>query len=138
MLRDALTDNRWARDITGAPTTQVLCDYFKVWDLLRSVNLQPLQPDWFVWKWSPDGKYSVSYAYRAFFHGSASLLGAKELWSAKAPPHVKLFFWLALHKRLWTSTRRLRHGIQDDDACALCGQEPETVAHLFLGCVFAR
>lgn len=77
VLRDALPNNRWARDITGAPTTQVLCDYLRVWELVRSVNLRPLQPDRFIWKWLADGKYSVSSTYRAFFHGSASLLGAK-------------------------------------------------------------
>ena len=27
LLRDALQNNRWARDITRAMTTQVLCDY---------------------------------------------------------------------------------------------------------------
>ena len=32
----------------------------------------------------------------------------------------------------------MRHGFQDDDACALCGQESETVAHLLLGCVFTK
>lgn len=111
VLGDALPNHRWARDITGAPTTQVLCDYFRVRELLRSVNLQPLQSDRFVWRWSPDGRYSVSSTYRAFFHGSASLLGAKELWSVKAPPRVKLFFWLALHKRLWMSDRRKRNGL---------------------------
>jgi len=133
-----LVDSRWARDVVGAPTTQVLCEYFKVWDLLAGVSLQPLVPDRFVWKWSPDGAYSVSSTYRAFFHGSTSLLGAKELWSTKAPPRVKLFFWLALHRRLWTSECRMRHGLQDHDICALCDQGSETVAHLFLGCVFAR
>jgi hypothetical protein len=35
-------------------------------------------------------------------------------------------FWLALHCRLWTAERRKRHGLQDDDGCALCDQEPET------------
>jgi hypothetical protein len=53
-----------------------------------------------VWKWSPDGKYAASLTYRAFFAGSTSLLGARELWMMKAPPKVKLFFWLALHRRL--------------------------------------
>lgn len=56
VLRDALPNHRWARDITGAPTTQVFCDYFHVWELLRSVNLEPLQSDRFVWRWSPDGR----------------------------------------------------------------------------------
>lgn len=56
----------------------------------------------------------------------------------KAPPKVKMLFWLALHGRLWTAERRKRHGLQDDDACALCGQAPESASHLFLGCVFSR
>jgi hypothetical protein len=110
MLKDALLNNRWARDIAGAPTTQVLCDYLRVWRLLHSVTLSPLQPDRFVWKWSSSGSYSVSSTYRALFAGSTSLLGARELWSTKAPPKVKLFFWLALYRCIWTSERRSRHG----------------------------
>ena len=138
VLRDVLADNQWARDVTGALTVQVVRDYLKVWELLRSVQLHPLQPDRFVWKWTADGSFSVSSAYRAFFVGSTKLLGAKELWRTKAPPKVKLFFWLALHRRLWTAERRKRHGLQDDDACALCDQHAETASHLFLGCAFAR
>ena len=59
------------------------------------------------------------------------------LWRTKAPPKVKLFFWLALHQKLWIANRRKRHGLQDDDACALCDQHTETASHLFLGCVVA-
>jgi len=125
-LKDGLHLNRWAREIVGALTAPVLYQYLLVWDLLRNVVLNPLQSDQFVWKWSPDGKYSASSAYKVFFHGSTNLLGAKELWRTKVPPRVK-FFWLSLHRRLWTADRRKRHGLQDDDGCALCGQEPETV-----------
>lgn len=64
--------------------------------------------------------------------------GAKELWATKAPAWVKFFYWLTLHSRLWTTDRRKRHGLQDEDACALCGQEPETCDHLFTGCVLTR
>ena len=138
LLRDALQNNRWARDVTRATTTQVLCDYLRVWELLQSVNLQPLQPDRFVWRWSSSRAYSVSSTYWAFFAGSTRLLGAKDLWRTKAPPWVKLFFWLALHHRLCTADRPKRHGLQDDDTCARCDQAPETACHLFLGCVFSR
>lgn len=31
-----------------------------------------------------------------------------------------------------------RHGLQDDNTCALCAQEPETADHLLVGCVIAR
>jgi len=137
-VREALQDHRWAADITGAPTTQVLCEYFRVWDLLAVVQLQPLQSDRFFWKWSADRRYSVSSTYRAFFHGSTSMLGAKELWSIRVPPRVKFFFWLALQERLWTADRRKRHGLQDGDECAFCAQEAETMPQLLLGCYFAR
>jgi hypothetical protein len=33
---------------------------------------------------------------------------------------------------------RKRHGLQNDDACVLCGQEPETADHLFTGCILTR
>jgi hypothetical protein len=66
------------------------------------------------------------------------LLGAKELWKASAPPKVKFFFWLALHDRIWTADRRMRHDLQDSAACALCDQDDETVDHLLVGCAYAR
>jgi hypothetical protein len=82
--------------------------------------------------------YSASSAYKVFFMGMASLRGAKELWRTRAPPKCKFFFWLLLHDRLWTAERRKLHGLQDDDACALCDQEQETASHLAGQCVFAR
>lgn len=137
-VRDGICQNPWARDIVGAPTTQVLCQYLLVWRILRDVMLIWTQADRLVWKWSPDGKYSASSSYRAFFNGCTSLLGAAELWRTKAPPKVKFFFWLVLYRRLWTAEHCKRHGLQDDDACALCGPEPEIGEHLFLGCIVAR
>ena len=137
-VKDGLLNNRWASGIVGALTTPVLCQFLRVWELLRQVQLNPLASDRFIWKWSTDGSYSASSAYRAFFYGSIELPGARELWRVKAPPRVKFFFWLALHRRLWTAERRKRHGLQDDDACVLCCQEPEDADHLLLGCVVAR
>lgn len=32
----------------------------------------------------------------------------------------------------------MRHGLLDDDVCALCDQEQESEDHLATGCVFAR
>jgi hypothetical protein len=47
-VRDGLFQNRWARDVVGALTTQVLCQFLRVWALLRDVMLDPLQADRFV------------------------------------------------------------------------------------------
>jgi len=62
-IKDALMHNRWASDIRGALTTQVLCQYLQVWEMLRRMSLNPLQSDRFVWRWSADDTYSASSAY---------------------------------------------------------------------------
>lgn len=43
---------RWVRDITGAPTLQVLYKYVELWEMLDEVNLQHTISDRFVWKWT--------------------------------------------------------------------------------------
>ena len=96
-VKDTLANRQWARDISGAPTAAVLCDYVTVWDMVDSVVLVPHTADRFIWKWSETGNYTASSAYQAFFTGMTSLVGAKHVWRAATPPKVKFFFWLALH-----------------------------------------
>jgi hypothetical protein len=71
-VSDAVLNRRWIRDISGATTVPVLCDFLRTWALVRDIVLDPLQADRFIWKWSPDGKYSVSSTYHAFFTGLRS------------------------------------------------------------------
>lgn len=85
-MRDALNETQWARDITGAPTAAVLIEYFRVWDTMQMVQLDPLSPDRYVWKWTDSGTYTASSAYRAFFLGRKGLPGATYIWNAAAPP----------------------------------------------------
>jgi hypothetical protein len=126
------------RDITGARTIAVISEFAAIREVCLSVMLHPGVSDQFVWKWTVDGEYSAASAYRAFFFGSTELAGAREVWVAPAPPNVRFFFWLALHGRLWTAARRMRHGLQSSANCALCGQADETVDHLLTSCVFTR
>jgi hypothetical protein len=128
-VRDALANRSWVRDISGAPTAPVLCDYVQLWEKLERVQLQPAMPDRFVWKWTADG---------AFFIKRSMLVGAKHLWHADAPPKVRFFFWVALHGRLWTAERRRHHGLQQSASCVLYVQEDKTTDHLLCSCVFAR
>jgi hypothetical protein len=90
--KDAIFQHRWVRHITGAHTAPMLYEYLDLWEKLESVQLRPLQGDCFVWGWTPDDVYSASSAYRSFFLGMSSLLGAREVWKASAPPKVKFFF----------------------------------------------
>jgi hypothetical protein len=138
LVRTAMTDYQWVRDITGARTAPVLIEYVQLWMMLRDVQLRPLESDRFVWRWTADGQYSVRSAYRAYFEGWTKLAGAKELWRAAVPPKVKFFFWLALHRRLWIADRWRRHGLQPAATCVLCDQADETTDHLLCSCVFSR
>jgi len=137
-VREALAARAWVRHITGAPTMHVLVEYVLLWEPLDHVVLCPGVRDHFVWRWSADGVYSASSAYKAFFHGLTSLPGARQLWRASVPPKVMFFAWLALRGRIWTADGRQRHGLQVDDSCALCDQEVETADNLLLSGKFAR
>jgi hypothetical protein len=66
------------------------------------------------------------------------LLGAKEIWKACAPAEIKFFIWLEVQDRCWSSDRLHRHGLSNDDTCALYDQEAETMDHLLVGCSFSK
>lgn len=137
-VAEALSKNRWIRDIAGALTVQVTLEYLLVWDLAHNVRLQLHRPDVLHWKWTADKSFSTSSPYRAFFIGQHALPGAKILHKARTLSKCKFFIWLVLHDRCWTAARRKRHNLQDDDSCVLCNQLPETAVHLLLACPTAR
>jgi hypothetical protein len=66
------------------------------------------------------------------------MLGSDLVWDSWAPLRIKLFLWLALRKRLWTADRRRRHGLEAQDNCYLCDQEPESIDHIIVQCSYAK
>jgi hypothetical protein len=134
---DALQDKKWVADIRGGLTMQVLLDFLSIWDRVQEVNLTN-SPDRVIWRWSRDGVFSTTSAYRVFFSGQHAIPGARLLHKTRAPGRCRFFIWLPLHDRVWTSARRKRHNLQDDDRCALCDQQPEIIDHLLVGCSFSK
>jgi hypothetical protein len=59
-VKDAIYQCRWVRDLSGALTAPVLCEYVILWEALEGINLQPTVADRFIWKWTQDGSYSAS------------------------------------------------------------------------------
>lgn len=125
-VHEAMQGRRWVRDITGALTVQVILDYL------------------FIWEKVPPSQTGRGGSGRLMDNSRRHQLTALTSWArrgcreSRAPPKRKFFVWLALHGRCWTAARRKRHNLQDDDACALCGQESETITHLLLGCSYSR
>ena len=137
-VAQGLANDAWVQDISGALTVQVILDFLMIWEATRNVHLQSDTPDKFIWKWTADHCFSTASAYWAFFIGQREIYGARCLRKTRAPGKCKFFIWLVLHDRCWTAERRKRHNLQDDDSCALCAQESETITHLLLNCCFAR
>lgn len=132
VVAEALQGRAWVGYITGPLTVQLLTEFVHLWGMPEEVQFLHNTPDTFSWRLSPS-------AYGAMFFGSSTPLGAKQIWKTSAPPRVRFFFWLVMHKRCWTAeTKRHRHGLQDSETCVICDQAPETMNHLLLGCVFSR
>ncbi len=51
---------------------------------------------------------------------------------------VKVFGWLLLKRRLLTNDNLLKRGWSGDTECVLCGEQTETLDHLFLFCQTTR
>ena len=135
---EALSNNRWIYDIRGGLTVGVLADYFKLWDCLSGLELHPLIEDRHIFSIAPDGKYSAKAAYKGLFLGSCAFGHYKRVWKTWAPSKCRFFLWLVAHNRCWTADRLAKRGLNHPSSCPLCDQEPETINHLLVSCVFAR
>lgn len=133
----ALQHKDWLADIQGALTIQVTTEYIQIRTRVDAIALQNT-PDNFIWRWHSSGAYTTKSAYRALFYTEVAVADTRELWRTRAPNKCIFFIWLALHERCWTSDRLQRHGLRDDNFCALCDQEPETLHHLLLFCAYSR
>jgi hypothetical protein len=46
--------------------------------------------------------------------------------------------WLVAHKKVWTTDRLQKRGMDHPERCPLCDQDEETLDRMLIGCVFAR
>lgn len=93
---------------------------------LASINLND-QNDQISWKWTKDGKYSVSSAYNCQFLGAMTRLPADDLWRAGSEPKCKFFSWLVLDKVLTADNMEKKNWTCDPMRC-FCLRE--TTPHL--------
>ncbi|WVZ93865.1 LOW QUALITY PROTEIN: hypothetical protein U9M48_039818 [Paspalum notatum var. saurae] len=137
-VSQALFNRCWVSNIKGALTIQVLVEYLHIWELLEGVILQPDTPDTLIWRLSSSGCYSSKSAYEAMFIGTIKFSPWKRVWKTWALGNCKLFIWLAIINRCWTSDRLAKRGLPHQLACPFCDQATETTNHVLSSCVLAR
>jgi hypothetical protein len=74
---------------------------------LASVALSD-QDDRITWRWTRDGKYTVSSAYDVQFRGAYARFPASRVWKCIADPKVKFFLRLVLHDKILTADNMLK------------------------------
>lgn len=68
----AMESNTWLRYIVGGLSTRAYGQFFRLWDLLHDVTLQPGTDHLHRWTPRADGCFSTKSAYERFFLGATS------------------------------------------------------------------
>jgi hypothetical protein len=139
MVKEALLEDAWLLDVAGELSIDEWMQCTLLWEELRRVPRDGNRPDQITWKGSVSRQYSTRRTYNMLCIGRITWSMAKPIWRSSAPLKCKIFGWLALKRRLWTSDRRARHGLQDrPDPCATCLQDEDNVDHILAQCPYAK
>ncbi|XP_071677028.1 uncharacterized protein [Lolium perenne] len=138
-VQDAVHNHGWINDVGEGLGQEGLKQCVCIFALISYFAMDANTPDSFSWPWSPTGCYSAQYTYRMLCLGGESFEGTSCVWRSGAPLKCKIFAWLALQRRLWTSDRGARNGLQDNTSvCFTYLQDEDKVNHVLAGCVFSR
>lgn len=95
--------------------------------------------DSFLWPASRSSSYTASSTCRWLCQGSIRFAPMNCIWKSGAPLECKVFLWLAVQHRVWTSDRWHRYGLQDSmSACFTCLQGEDTIVHVLVPRVNTR
>jgi hypothetical protein len=134
-----MENNHWLNDITEELTMAGGAQCIRLWEAVDTVQTDTTRPDRIRWTGSVSREYSSKSTYEILCKGSTSWSMSAPVWKSFAPVKCKIFAWLAMKYRVWTSDRRARHGLQDQpDPCYTCLQEEDNVDHILTQCPYAR
>lgn len=80
------------------------------------------------------GKMNIKKLYNLLKPHPAKVPWRRVICNNKASPKSLFILWLAVQNRLATKDRLQKWHISCDPLCALCGEEDETLPHLFFDC----
>jgi zinc-binding in reverse transcriptase len=92
-------------DIHSIPTAHCSTFIKSLHPLIPFMNISCLEVhNGISWRWSLDGSFTVSSAYKTMHESGVTTQYHRILWKIKAPYKVKVFFWLLLNNRLYIDT----------------------------------
>jgi hypothetical protein len=97
-VHSKLQDHRWIKSLGEINLARLLEEYVILYLAISTVTLND-HNDAICWKWTSNGKYSVSSAYNYQFKGDFTYFLATSIWKASAEPKCKFFGWLLMHNK---------------------------------------
>lgn len=94
-------NNNWIGNLGHLGVAHLIQEFLLLSMGLADIHLSH-EPDTMIWRWTSNGKYSVSSAYECQFRGSVAFFPATVIWRACAEPKCKFFAWLVVHNRILT------------------------------------
>ena len=138
-VQQALLNNKWMEDCQIEISFMAQMQCMHLCHEVATVDTRGTEQDVFTWTCSSSGQYSAKSVYSSLCNGWPKSPLAKCVWRSWAPLKCKIFVWLAMQYRIWTSDRRARHGLQDgSSACYTCLQDEDNADHILLQCPYAR
>ena len=138
-MEEGLSDGRWLLDISGEVNFVGHMQLLHLNLALSTIIRDPASEDRFSWPADPSGVYTAKSTYNRLCQGTERAPYATCIWISWAILKCKIFAWLAVQHRIWSSDRRARHGLQSDpSACYTCLQDEDNTEHILIQCVYAR
>jgi hypothetical protein len=140
-IQVALIHNKWIQDIQGPLIPEAAGECAHIWlCIMRSAEGRNMEEeDTFCWPCSSKGQYSAKSTYNRLQAGSIQFAAANAIWKNGAPLKCKIFMWLSILDKHWTSARHACRGLQNrPDPCYVCLQGEDDLGHMFMQCVHAR
>jgi hypothetical protein len=94
-----LHNSKWIQGVWCISTREELSQFMELWSMLRNVALNLESRDEIKWKWTLNGEYTTTSAYKIQFQGSHTPFQIDSLWKARVEPKVKTFTWTTMHKK---------------------------------------
>ncbi|XP_010694732.1 uncharacterized protein LOC104907494 [Beta vulgaris subsp. vulgaris] len=89
-------------------------------------------------QWLQDTTFSIKKYYTTINGNDIRVPWSAYVWNRFSQPKHRMILCLGLQNRLKTKDRLKKLGICDDDVCAICGQQVESVNHLLFKCHYSR
>ena len=117
--------------------------HFQGWELeevqgfLATVNPQSINPnltDRLWWKKEKNGSFSVKTCFELLEGGSQQSVPIKMLWNPTVPTKVGFFAWEVWWGKILTMDQLKNRGFSLASRCVFCGNDEESLEHLFIHC----